>query len=87
MNKVKEFMNGLSKVNESHVLSIEEQEMVDGGACEGASCKSGCLETKRKKQKSISTFRLMRMPIFSNLKSNHLSPLALNMRAKGYINL
>lgn len=49
MNKVKEFMNGLSKVNESHVLSIEEQEMVDGGACEGASCKSGCLESRKKK--------------------------------------
>lgn len=48
MTKVKEFMNCLSKVSESHVLSIEEQEMVDGGACDGVSCKSGCLETKKK---------------------------------------
>lgn len=49
MNKLKEFMNGLSKVTESHVLSIEEQEMVDGGACEGVSCKNGCLDSKKKK--------------------------------------
>ncbi|MBQ8629747.1 MAG: hypothetical protein IJ421_09790 [Prevotella sp.] len=48
MSKAKEFLNGLSKVSESHVLSIEEQEMVDGGACDGVSCKSGCLETKKK---------------------------------------
>lgn len=48
MNKVKEFMNGLSKVNESHVLSIEEQEMVDGGACEGVSCKNSCRDSQKK---------------------------------------
>lgn len=47
MNDVKEFMKGLPKSSESHVLSIEEQEMVEGGACEGVSCKNSCEPGKR----------------------------------------
>lgn len=48
MNDVKEFMKGLPKSSESHVLSIEEQEMVEGGACEGVSCKNSCEPGKKK---------------------------------------
>lgn len=45
---VKEFVNGLPKASGSHVLSMEEQEMIEGGACEGVSCKNGCLESRKK---------------------------------------
>lgn len=48
MNHAKDFMTEFSKISESHVLSVEEQEMVEGGACDGVSCKSGCLQTKKK---------------------------------------
>ena len=48
MNDVKEFMKGLPKSSESHVLSIEEQEMVEGGSCEGVSCKNSCEPGKKK---------------------------------------
>lgn len=48
MNEIKEFLKGLPKSSESHILSIEEQEMIEGGACEGVSCKNSC-EPGRKK--------------------------------------
>lgn len=50
-NDVKEFVKGLPKANGSHVLSMEEQEMIEGGACEGVSCKNSCLESRKKTTK------------------------------------
>ncbi|MCD8288101.1 MAG: hypothetical protein LUC18_04595 [Porphyromonadaceae bacterium] len=46
MKELKDFVNGLPKLDESRVLSNEEQEMVEAGDCE--SCESGCLQSKKK---------------------------------------
>ncbi len=50
MNDLKEFVEGLPKLDETHVLSPEEQEIVEGGSGEQctSTCASGCSQSGKK---------------------------------------